>query len=224
MTPKKACGCEGSAPIPRDEGAEVVWHDPTKYDPVRHGPPYLPPRLASEAKAVARKVARERVDPRIARRIVGSATPLSAVLAVLRAASFLHQTHHWQTSGPSYYADHLLFDRLYNDSQPFIDQVAERAVGLGSAALVAPTQQAALVSHVLGMVASPTAGAGSLVDASLKAESLVLSVVGEAIAVLTASNTLTPGVDNLLQGIADLHETFVYLLKQRFSVSYDYAR
>lgn len=223
MTPKKSCGC-AAAPNPPDEGPEVVWHDPTKYDPARHGPPYLPVRLASDAKAVARKVASSHVDARVARRIIGSTTPLGAVLTVLRTAAFLHQTHHWQTSGPSYYGDHLLFDRLYKDSQPYIDQVAERAVGLGSAALVAPARQAQQITHIVGMVASPTTGAGSLVDASLKVESLVLSVVDEALSVLTASDSLTPGVDNLLQGVADLHETFVYLLQQRFRVSYDYAR
>jgi DNA-binding ferritin-like protein len=223
MTPKKSCGC-AAAPSPPDEGLEVVWHDPTKYDPARHGPPYLPTRLGSEAKTFARKVASQHVDSRVARRIIGSTAPLGAVLAVLRAASFLHQTHHWQTSGPSYYSDHLLFDRLYKDSQPYIDQVAERAVGLGSTSLVAPMLQATQVSEVVGMVASPSAGAGSLVDASLKAEALVLSVVNEALSALTASDSLTPGVDNLLQGVADLHETFVYLLQQRFRVSYEYAR
>jgi starvation-inducible DNA-binding protein len=223
MTPKKSCGC-AAAPTPPDEGLEVVWHDPTKYDPARHGPPYLPTRLASDARAVARKVASSHVDPRVARRVIGSAAPLGALLAVLRGAAFLHQTHHWQTSGPSYYGDHLLFERLYKDSQPYIDQVAERAVGLGSASLVAPTQQAEQVRQIVGMVASPNARAASLVDASLKVESLVLSVVGEALSMLTASNSLTPGVDNLLQGVADLHETFVYLLQQRASDSYDYAR
>jgi hypothetical protein len=69
-----------------------------------------------------------------------------------------------------------------------------------------------------------TCGGWTLVDASLQAEALVLTVVNEALSALTASDSLTPGVDNLLQGVADLHETFVYLLQQRFRVSYEYAR
>src|SRR5690606_33619745 len=121
MTPKKSCGCAGAKSDPREEGAEIVWHDPTKYDPARHGPPYLPVRLAGEAKAAARRVASLRGNPKLAQWFMAKAAPLSAVLSALRAASFLHQTHHWQTSGPSYYGDHLLFDRLYKESQPHID-------------------------------------------------------------------------------------------------------
>jgi DNA-binding ferritin-like protein len=231
MTPKKACGCESAAPNPREEGTEVVWHDPTKYDPLRHGPPYMPVRMAREAKAVVRRVASAHVSPRVARRFIGSGlgsgiegSPLSAVLSVLRAASFLHQTHHWQTSGPSYYADHLLFDRLYKDSQSFIDQVAEKAVGLGSADLVTPSRQAEQIAQMVGAVASPDASAANLVKASLRVESLVLAIVDETLSVLSSTESLTPGADNLLQGVADLHETFVYLLQQRESAVYEYAR
>lgn len=149
---------------------------------------------------------------------------MSAVLSVLRAASFLHQTHHWQTSGPSYYADHLLFDRLYNDSQSFIDQVAERAVGLGNTGLVSPVGQVQQLSQIVGVIARGGADAEELVQTSLRMEALVLAVVDEAIEVLRASEALTPGVDNLLQGVSDQHETFVYLLQQRATTAYDYGR
>lgn len=223
MTRKRSCGCGGAARDPREEGAEVVWHDPTKYDPLLHGPPYMPSRLAQEAKVVARRVASSKVNPRVARRLLGSASPLSAVLAVLRGAAFVHQTHHWQTSGPSSYADHLLFERLYNDGQAYIDQVAERAVGLGGTRLVDPAMQAHMVAQLVGGVTSES-GSGSLAVVSLQAESLVLSVVDEALEVLRSTGALRPGVDNLLQGVADQHETFVYLLQQRLAGAYDYAR
>lgn len=224
MVPKKSCGCAGrGAPVPREEDTDVVWHNPTAYDPVRHGPPYLPIRLAAGAK-VASRVASRRFDRRVAERFVGGVAPLSAVLAVLRAASFLHQTHHWQTSGPGYYADHLLFDRLYKDSQPHIDQLAEKAVALGSTELVTPARQAAQVSQVVRVTASASAEPSSLVASSLRVETFVLSVIDEAVALLRSNESLTQGTSNLLQGIADLHETFVYLLQQRIGVGYDYAR
>lgn len=73
-------------------------------------------------------------------------------------------------------------------------------------------------------VASADASAASLVAASLKVEALVLSMIDAAIEVMGNSDSLTQGTSNLLQGVADLHETFVYLLQQRASASYDYAR
>jgi starvation-inducible DNA-binding protein len=223
MTPRSACGCNGPSPDTA-EPVDVVWHDPTQYDPVRHGPPYLPARLGSKAKAAVRRVASTKVEPKVARRLMGGAAPLSAVLVSLRAASFLHQTHHWQTKGPMYYADHLLFQRLYEDSQAFIDQVAERAVGLGHADLVNPVAQAQQVAQVIGVVGGSDGSPTQLVQASLRMESLVLAVIDEALSVLRSSETLTNGTDNLLQGAADLHETFVYLLQQRAANSYDYSR
>ena len=223
MTAKAACGCQKPSSGDTD-GTEVVWHDPTKYDPVLHGPPYLPPRLAAAGKRAARRVAASKVSPRVARRLMGSVEPLSSVLATLRAASFLHQTHHWQTRGPMYYADHLLFDRLYSESQAFIDQVGERAVGLGTTTLVDSVAQARQLVEILSVVTSPEHGASALVDTSLRMESLVLSVIDEALQVLRQSGALTNGTENLLQGVSDLHESFVYLLQQRVDESYDYGR
>lgn len=227
MTAKRACGCESPSVDPREKSLEVVWHDPTKYDPILHGPPYLPTRLAADSKAVARRVASQNIHPKVARRLMGGVAPLSAVLSTLRAASFLHQTHHWQTGGPSYFADHLMFDRLYTESQSFIDQVAERAVGLGGVEFVDAVSQSRRMTALIEVITrSGGPGADQLVQTSLKMESLVLAIIDEAIALLEDSDSLTAGTDNLLQGVADLHETFVYLLQQRSARSgpHDYAR
>ena len=143
--------------------------------------------------------------------------PLSSLLAMLRAASHLHQTHHWQTNGPGYYADHLLFGRLYEESQSFIDQVAERAVGSGDSSLVDPVAQIRQMVEYLESKASPDASPASLVQASLSMETQVLAVIDQVRDALEASGSLSNGTDNLLQGAADLHETFIYLLKQRSS-------
>ena len=57
-------------------------------------------------------------------------------LDLLRALSFLHQTHHWQSSGANFMGDHLLYSRLYDTVNGEIDGVGERAVGLGVPELV----------------------------------------------------------------------------------------
>jgi len=149
---------------------------------------------------------------KLAQEKVADLSPLSDVLAHLRAAAHVHQTHHWQTRGKEYYADHLLFERLYNDGQPFIDQVAERAVGGGSVDLVDGLKQ---VDKVGEIVHKMYATAEDMVKRSLAAENMVLEVIKAAINTLSSADDISYGTSNLLEGIYDMHETFVYLLKQR---------
>ena len=205
------------------ESLQVVWHDPTSYDPLRHAPPYLPTRQASEIPMKTQDKISAVYDT-----FPGTGSPLSSLLAVLQAASLLHKSHHWQTHGLTYYADHLLFDRLYTESQDFIDQVAERAVGTYSEVEVDPRQQSQRMANIIRLVDSGNEGPQDMVATSLRMEELVLRTIDEAKARLEATGKLSNGTDNLLQGAADLHETFVYLLKQRTktasSGAYSYAR
>jgi DNA-binding ferritin-like protein len=141
---------------------------------------------------------------------------LGAVLVLLRGASHVHQTHHWQTKGGQFYGDHLLFMRLYEDSQPFIDQIAERAVGAGHFQLVDARKQA---MGVAGLVNLWTRGgfenADGMMAHSLDVERCVVDCVSKARRGLEARGELSDGTDNLIQGVADKHEEFVYLLQQR---------
>ncbi|MCH7560353.1 MAG: hypothetical protein IIC67_03115 [Thaumarchaeota archaeon] len=132
-----------------------IWHDPTAYDHMQVGPPYLPgPKTVKTGAASDTTVAAQYGtldllgpdrDQMIALMVDAYEAPmaeLAALLACLRAAAQLHQTNHWRTKGTAFYGDHQLFDRLYNDSLSMIDQVAERAMGQGSQRLVHPTIQA----------------------------------------------------------------------------------
>lgn len=216
------------ASSPYDESQQVVWHDPTSYDSVKHGPPYLPearvPLTASQKEAV-RSVVVQQVLPKVAHSLVPQLTPLASLLAVLQAAAFIHKTHHWQTSGGQFYADHLLFDRLYTESQDLIDQVAERTVGTDGFGLVDASAQAVTISNLVDQLCEGSVDPNRMVAVSLKTESLVLHAVDLTLSRLRGSGKLTSGTDNLLQGVADQHETFVYLLKQRApQPSYSYAR
>ena len=207
-----------TTPDPYQESIRVVWHDPTSYDPGRHAPPYLT-KLSSAQRGTL-----PRINPKVARRFTDEKTPLTSLLAVLRAAAFLHQTHHWQTSGHQYYGDHLLFERLYNESQTFIDQVAERAVGSEGESSVNPLQQVDLVGQLVKMVAVGSTPS-EMVTVSLRLEKLVLETIALTLAQLKNNGALSNGTDNLLQGAADLHETFLYLLQQRAKPgAYSYGR
>jgi DNA-binding ferritin-like protein len=147
--------------------------------------------------------------------------PLAVLLVALRSVGWLHQSAHWQASSDPFYADHLLFQRLYDQLIADIDKVAEKAVGMGAADLVDPAKQASQLSIVLSWCCSDT-GLGSpapsmLAQRSLKAERLLLELLECISAKLSSAELLTPGVENMLSDLADVHESHVYLLKQRCS-------
>jgi DNA-binding ferritin-like protein len=231
---KTGCGC--STPSPYDS-TEVVWHDPTKYDATKHGPSYLPgrTRLASSQKAEVRAFVKQAAAPGL--QDFPETSPLSMVLTFMRALSHVHKSHHWQTRGTSFYADHLLFERLNSESLDFIDQVAERAVGVYGPAAVDPFLQASgiqiVVAYVCGhtkddpMQTSLEADSPELmVERSLRGEVKFLKVLEASIGALTEFGKLSPGTSNLLEGVSDKHETFVYLLRQRSGarIAYTYER
>ncbi len=212
-------------------GILAIWHDPTMYDPLVDGPPYLPPRRNSTVTASQKNADDASVLALLAQilqRFVADLggspmAELAAVLAFLRAESTIHQSHHWQTRGSTFYGDHLLYERLYNDVQGLIDPLAERTVGSGSHLLVNPvntiTHTAVLVQTLYGGVPG-NPSPDDLAIVSLRMVLRFLAFQKMVYLILEKRGQLTHGTDNLLQGIADKHEEHVYLLKQRTD-SYD---
>jgi len=224
----------------------AVWHDPTTYDHLKMGPPYLPgphdskaqgrPKEASEVPdsdslaEVRALVAKEAANEDVANVLMHflldygdqSMAELAALLTYLRALGFIHQTHHWQTRGGSFYADHLLFDRLYNETLPLIDKLAERAVGAGTPLLVNPVIQSThqlLIIKDLYNAAPMQADPDQCVLISLKGVLRFLVLLRVAYELLEKKGLLSHGIDNLLQDVADQSEGFVYLLKQRTGIA-----
>jgi DNA-binding ferritin-like protein len=142
---------------------------------------------------------------------------LSVVLVHLRFLAFVHQTNHWIAKGDPFYGDHLLFERLYNETTNEVDKVAEKAVGMGSEQnvdLMLQLQQ--LQRLVNGYGASQAVPqATDLVRRSMMVEVNFISMIDAMCASMQEQGILTKGVENMLQGIADVHEGHVYLLKQR---------
>lgn len=136
---------------------------------------------------------------------------LGVLLGWLRALGIIHQAHHWQTLGTTFYADHLLFERLYGAVQEETDTLAEKAVGVGSPGLTNYFRQERHFHTFFKMVSSGE----SPVKESLKAE-MYLLIAGETVMnLLEKAGLLTRGVEQALGNILDKHETHVYLLKQR---------
>jgi len=195
----------GMNPPAISKATQAIWQDPSSYDPFSHSPPYLPsPRVARIAKEAF---------------VVASGLELAGLLTMLRAVAIVHQTHHWVAQGANYYADHLLFDRLYSDLASEIDQVAERAVGGGGSDYIRDFQgiTAGVVRVLDGLGEATSSQASDLVQKSLEAEELLLDGITLIVGRLKASDSFTRGTDNLIAGIEDKHEEHKYLLQQRLS-------
>lgn len=208
----------------------AIWHDPLSYDYLKDGPPYLP---SMEGGKVASMQGMLRQAHTEVGSDVGTAfqhcvaeyggapmAELAVLLACLRAEAQIHQAHHWQTRGPTYYGDHQLFMRVYEEVDGLADGLAERAVGLGAEILVQPllqVSQMAVFSKLFYGDAPVQPTVEELPLLSLRAllkSSLLLQFVYSA---LESQKTLSLGLDNLLQGIADKQESLAYLLRQRTS-------
>lgn len=205
---------------------EAVWQDPTGYDVQRHGPPYLPTKLAHDKRAAVRSwLCRQAAFYDTGPSMISDEpySVLAQMLAGLRAGYLLHQTAHWQTRGAAYYGDHMLYQRIYEDTQEGIDGLAERLVGLtGDPTQVALCDQVSLIHQFVklfheGAPASPLPD--ELPNIGLRAEVILLGVFDEVIKRLQSADAMTAGLDDLLPAIAGKHEEFVYLLKQRASAN-----
>ncbi len=141
---------------------------------------------------------------------------LVAILGALRGLAILHQTHHWQSSGPTFYGDHLMFGKLYEDTEADIDPLAEKIVGLSKSALVGFSRHAINLTAFLATI-KDTSTSDEPCRRSLDAEKLLISLTETVMERLEAKGLLTKGLENMLAAIADKHEGFVYLLRQRSS-------
>src|SRR5258706_2337945 len=64
-----------------------------------------------------------------------SVTLLNQILADTMTLRDLYKKHHWQTSGPTFYQLHLLFDKHYEEQVALVDAIAERIQTLGGTAI-----------------------------------------------------------------------------------------
>ena len=142
------------------------------------------------------------------------------IIVHMRYLANMHQTHHWISKGDPFYGDHLMFQRMYETLIEEIDSIAEKAVGLGSERNVDLTLQLKQLEKMCSgaygmaqMIPQPT----ELVKRSLAAEKNFIKTVSVLVQSLKDQGMLTRGLDNMLAGIEDVHESHVYLLKQRCS-------
>lgn len=132
-------------------------------------------------------------------------------VASLKALALIHQHNHWTTKGIAFYGDHLLFERLYNDTLELLDLAAEKFVGLLGDQVLAYDTQTELLSKVLSKYSNLE---GSPVQMSLEAVRDFIKFSKDAYNCFEEEGKLTLGLDDMIMAIASKNEEFVYLLQQ----------
>lgn len=136
---------------------------------------------------------------------------LRIVLAILRAQYLSYQTSHWQTRGPAYYGNHLLFQRLYEGVQAEIDGLGEKLVGYFGIEAVDLEVSLDLVCEMVSRWCSHE----SHFRRGLTSE----GELQDALAIIRngwpeAHYPLPLGLDDWLAATANAHESNQYLLQQ----------
>jgi len=138
-------------------------------------------------------------------------TLLTQLLALLRATHWSHWTTHWQVRGTPSYGDHLLFQRLYEEMVDEIDGLAEKIVSYYGAEAVAAEPNIAIAHAFLkaySEVSDPYKRA-------LMIETHLQNALKRVYDALKESGEMTLGLDDYIMAVANAHETFQYLLRQR---------
>jgi starvation-inducible DNA-binding protein len=76
-----------------------------------------------------------------------AADNLNQLLADVITLRDLYKKHHWQTSGPTFYQLHLLFDKHFGELNEMVDSIAERIMLLGgvSVAMAADVAETTII-------------------------------------------------------------------------------
>lgn len=145
---------------------------------------------------------------------------IAVYIDLLRGLQIMYQTSHWQTSGPTYYGDHKLYMKLYDGITDDIDALGEKCVGFGSERLVDYKHSLQNMQMFLDaaddVIVNPSESAAQRhVLRALRAETAFIRAGESLMDMLESKGLLTRGIENLLGGILDKHEGYLYLLQQR---------
>jgi len=132
-------------------------------------------------------------------------------IATLKAMALIHQHNHWTTHGEIFYAEHLLFEKIYKSSLENLDLAAEKFIGLFEENFLNYEFQAELLNKVLLKYKNIQ---NSPVELSLMIEKDFLKLSDDAYNFFKEDGELSLGLDDMIMSIASNREESVYLLKQ----------
>lgn len=146
--------------------------------------------------------------------------PLLNLLAAFRGAYEVQRNSHWRASGNDAYGNHLLLQRIYEDTSKNVDNLAERYVGLFGASGGAVNAGIEGTKHLdqVNAFAKDFTRYDPMTSAWL-ASSELNRLLKETYEEMKYSGDMTPGLDDLLLSIASNVEEHLYLLQQAENLS-----
>jgi len=145
---------------------------------------------------------------------------MSGLLSVLRAMHIAIHEGHWTVSGPNFYSDHLLLERVYagGDGGPVlqddIDGLGERIVAYCGSDFV---DSRVVTRKAIALIDVWHDATSSPVSRALHAEESLQVAIRAVYEALRASGPVPLGLDDFLMAMASAHDTNRYLLQQRVS-------
>lgn len=139
---------------------------------------------------------------------------LLQLLSILRAMHWAHWTAHWKMKGDPFYADHLMFARMYEGMVGEIDGLAEKIVGYYGPEAVQDPQ---VMHDAFRFLATyePQDSSVTLYARALAMEDHLQTAIKTTYDTLKAAGDVTLGLDDFLMAMANAHETNQYLLRQK---------
>ena len=119
----------------------------------------------------------------------------------------VHQNNHWAAIS---FGDHLLFQRLYEETFEIVDAAAERVVGL-CGELMFEGKESVIASK---FKPKDKNSIKSLLESSLRVEQYFIELVKKTYNSLKENDKLSLGLDDLLMSQASVGESHLYLLQQ----------
>lgn len=135
------------------------------------------------------------------------------MLGILVSQYLLYYQAHWKSQGEPFYADHLLFERLYDGVKCELDSLAEKIIGYNGTDAIDIVELSKLITSNL----TEWTSASNLIQQGLASESIMQSRFKENHAKLKEMGDLPMGLDDYLMATASSHDTHQYLLQQRTS-------
>jgi DNA-binding ferritin-like protein len=135
-------------------------------------------------------------------------------VASLKAIALIHQHNHWTAKGIAFYGNHLMYERVYNDTLKNLDAAAEKFIGLFGAPCLDYELQANLLRQVLLKYESLESDP---VQMGLQVEKDFLKFSQDAYNCFEEEGKLTLGLDDMIMEIASKREEVCYLLQQTSS-------
>lgn len=133
---------------------------------------------------------------------------LNDYIAMLRLVNLIHQHGHWKCKGPEFYGNHLLFERLYDNSSARVDVAAEKLIGLyGNGSLKHDTQ-----TKLINKMNKYTSD--DHIQNSIDAEKTFITIAEDLYNRVKEIGEMTLGLDDMIMAQSSEAETSVYLLEQ----------